>query len=225
MTTTATVTLGQAASSMALSGAQKFTALGSVTQGATTANIISGTVVTAAVLMSAGASLTATALSTNPWLVDEHTNDSKKLTADSLVDLFKIILNDGVSCLYLHSGASITWQGNVWEGIGLKMAGVMNGSDEEVSRPTLNIMNPNGYFSAYIAGGSLNSATIIRYRVLGTNITNNLPIYLQQSWKMMRVMSLTRSAIQLQLREDIDGPVFTIPARLFLMPDFPSVSL
>jgi hypothetical protein len=180
---------------------------------------------TGSAVISAGANFTAGGQTPSPWSIPEHVADSKLLTGDSLVDLFQIVLNDNVTNIYLHAGNALTWQGKVWESLGIKISGVMNGADEEVSRPTLAIMNPSGFFSSFVAQRKLDSATVYRFRVLGTNLAGDNAIYQRMTWRVMRVTSLNKTSIQLQLREDIDGPMFTIPARCYQPPDFPSVTL
>jgi len=152
-----------------------------------------------------------------------HLVDADQMTADAVVELFKVILTDGTQ-LYLKSNNTIVWQGNTWEGIGINFTGVLNSSEGEVSRPQMTVMNPLGIFSSFILAGTLEAATVLRYRVLGINILNDLPIYVQQSWRISRIATVTNTIVTFEMREDIDGPNFNIPARLFVAPDFPTVN-
>ena len=153
-----------------------------------------------------------------------HAQDALKLTADAYVDLFEITLRPSGK-LYLKSNNDIEWQGKTWEGIALQLTGVFQNSGEESSRPRLNIVNPAGIFSAFIANNAIDRATINRYRVLKAHIDANTNIYRRQTWTVGRVASLNSKMIGLELRELSDGPNVLLPARVFAPPDFPVVSL
>ena len=158
-------------------------------------------------------------------LPQEQIEDVHKLKADSLVELFHIILSDG-SHLYLKANNTVTWQGITWEGIGMKMGGVANSSDaSEAARPNLVIVNPMGVFSSFVAARKIDRAEVMRLRVLGQHITENRNLYSQQSWRVMRITSLTEQAITMELRGQLDGPNFVCPARCYLPPEFPTVTI
>jgi phage-related protein len=158
-------------------------------------------------------------------LPDEQIADASKLTADGIVELFHIILQDG-SHLYLKADDTVTWQGHTWEGIGIKMGGISNSSDAgEVSRPQLVVANPAGAFSSFVVTKKLDRAEVMRLRVLRTHILANQNIFSQQSWKVMRVLSLNRQTIAVELRGQMDGPNFMTPARMYMPPEFPTVTL
>lgn len=154
-----------------------------------------------------------------------HIQDAHKLEADALVELFHVILTDG-SHIYLKANNTVTWQGKTWEGCGIKMGGVSNSSDhQESTRPNLVIANPMGVFSSFVAARKLDRATIMRIRVLKTHLDSNTNIYNQQSWKVMKVAALDENIITVELRNQLDGPHFLTPARMFISPDFPMVTL
>ena len=154
-----------------------------------------------------------------------HATDAVSLTADGIVELFHIILYPGTTHLYLKDNDNVTWNGNVYEGIPIQLRGTGSSADATVVRPTLNIFNPNAMFSAQVASGTIEGAEVIRYRVLRSNLSASTPIFIQHSWRVIRVSQLTRYNISLELREDIDGPNFLTPARMYMPPEFPSVTI
>ncbi len=155
----------------------------------------------------------------------EHVADSKELDADAYVDLFQIILANNVGVLYLKQNLTTTWQGNSYEGTGIKLEGVASYADDEVARPKLSLFNPDGVFSYLVDQGALENAKVIRYRVMKEHIDSDLPVYRRQQWFVKRVASLRRGLIGLELRDMIDGQMFMVPGRMFIPPEFPVVSL
>ena len=155
----------------------------------------------------------------------EHMEDAQKLEADAYIDLFQIVLSDRTSKLYLKMNHDVTWQGNTYEGTGIKIDGVATYASEEVSRPKLSIFNPEGVYSALVDDGLLDGAKVIRYRVLKEDVDNDRPIYRAQQWKISRVSDLRVGAIVFELRDLMDGQTFMVPYRMFIPPDFPTVSI
>ncbi|WP_419902135.1 hypothetical protein [Kiloniella sp.] len=154
----------------------------------------------------------------------EHKEENQKLAADSYVDLFQIVLRSG-SRVYLKNNNDRDWQGNTYEGTSIKLSEVRRSSDEEQSRPTLSIANPKGIYSPLIRDGDLDRATLIRYRVLSKNLTNNLAVFERNSWTFWRPTLITGEVATFELRQPLDGYNFTTPARTFSPPEFPAVSL
>lgn len=155
----------------------------------------------------------------------EHMEDAQKLDADAYVDLFQLILSDGVTKLHLKKDHDVTWQGDDYEGTGIKIDGVGKYADDETSRPRLSIINPEGVYSALIDQGYIDKATVVRYRVLKEHIEQDVAIYRRQQWKVSRVATLTKAIVVLELRDMMDGQTFLTPGRMFIPPDFPAVSL
>ncbi|MDR3436439.1 hypothetical protein [Telmatospirillum sp.] len=155
----------------------------------------------------------------------EHVDDSLKLNADAIVELYHIILSDKTN-LYLTAGATTTWQGNTYESLAIQMSGEFNSSDStSVSRPQLVIANPLGIFSSFVVNGYVNKAQVLKYTVLGVNITENNNIYVRQTWVCWRIVLMNKTNLTLEVRGQLDGPNFQTPARSFLPPEFPAVSL
>lgn len=154
-----------------------------------------------------------------------HVEDSKKLEADACVDLFEIALAENAGTLYLKMNKTVEWQGNIYEGTGIQIEGVASFADDEVSRPKLSIWNPEGIFSSLVDKGTLEGAVVSRIRVLKTDLDNNLPVFRREKWKLTRVVSLKNPSIVCELRDMMDGQNFLTPGRMFIPPEFKTVSL
>lgn len=163
----------------------------------------------------------------------EHKLDSQQMEADAYVDLFEIRLYpEGV--MYVCPTQSVFWQGNLYEYWGVQLTGVGNKSDEETARPKFSIANfaynvdqepIKGVFSALNVQNKIEGGTVIRRRLLKTHLDNDEDIKIEMRWRVARIASLRRDIITLELRNYLDGPRFTIPARKFMPPEFPQVSL
>lgn len=153
-----------------------------------------------------------------------HVVESQKLIAEGYVELFEFILNDNTH-VYIKNNDTVTWQGFAYEGMPLKMTGVSANADEEQSRPTMVIFNPENMFGSFVANGVVEKATVIRRRVLRVDVLANNNIAEVRRWSVARVTSLTQQSITLELRNLIDGPNFIVPRRMYMPPDFPVVSL
>lgn len=154
-----------------------------------------------------------------------HIEDAQKLEADGIVDLFVITYSDKVSKTYLKDNNTVTWQGNTYEGTGVKLTGVGEFSDEESSRPKFTMFNGNGVFTFPISQGYLEGGTITRIRVLKEHLDNDINISTQKTWKIARVASVTPDIIGLELRGLFDGPFSQIPRRMYIPPEFRFVNL
>lgn len=167
---------------------------------------------------------------TNPI---EHLEDSLKLDGDAYVHLFEFqFYPSGV--MFVSPERTITWQGNTYNIWGMRLTGLARSSDDETSRPKLSLANftyddqgepVKGVFSAIHAQNALEGATVIRRRVLKTHADNDTNIKQEKRWRVSRIASETPNIITLELRNTLDGPRFTIPARKFNPPEFAQVKL
>lgn len=164
---------------------------------------------------------------------DEHIEDALTLTGGAYRNLFEFQLYP-TGVLYLTPEATTTWQGNTYENWGMKLTGIARSSDDATSRPKLGLanftydaeQNPiRGVFSALHAEDSIEGATVIWRRVLKTHAEANTNIKQERRWKVSRITSETPNMIMLELRNTLDGPRFTIPARKYLPPEFPQVKM
>jgi phage-related protein len=155
----------------------------------------------------------------------EHVEDAFKLESDGKIHLFEIWLRSG-GRIYLKNNNTVTWQGHSYENIAIALTGVGSYSDDKQSRPTLNIVNPKGIFAPLIRDGEANRAQVHRIMVLKQHLLADLPIFQRQTWQITRVVALIKDkAMSFELRQLTDGPNFTAPARMYLPPEFPLVSL
>lgn len=157
-------------------------------------------------------------------LPDDHLTDSHKLEADGIYDLFEFEFDDG-SRFYFKNNDSVIWQGNTYDMLPHKIEGDGTSSKEEEYRPTLTVANPDGIFSSAVTSGKLDRANLYRKRVLRKNLEENNDIFYTTAWYVSRVIKMTRHTITLELRRQMDGQFFQCPARMFIPPEFPAVSL
>lgn len=151
--------------------------------------------------------------------------DATQLEADAYIHLFEITLVDNSAKLYLKMDNDVTWQGNFFQGTGIKVTGVAQYADDEVARPGLMLYNPERVFSSLVEQGLLEGASVIRYRILKQHLDADLPVYRRQKWKISRVASLRGDIITCEMRDMLDGQAFVVPGRMFIPPEFPTVSL
>ncbi len=163
----------------------------------------------------------------------EHVRDSIQLESDAYVNLFEFQFYPSGS-MFISPDNTVTWQGNTYDVWGMNLTGVSRNSDDETSRPKLSLANftydddgepVKGVFSAIHAAKALEGATLIRRRVLRYNVDNNLNIKEEMRWRISRIASETPNVLTLELRNTLDGPRFTIPARKFNPPEFSQVKL
>lgn len=163
----------------------------------------------------------------------EHIRDANKLEADGTIFLYEIQLYPS-GVMRLCADRSITWQGNTYDLWGIRLTGVSQNGDDEVSRPRVAIANftydpegepIRGVFSSLQAQKAIEGATITRYKLLKEHLDANLDIKETKKWKVSRISSEKPDLITLELRNTLDGPRFTIPARKFSPPEFRQVKL
>lgn len=154
-----------------------------------------------------------------------HIADAQLLEADGYVHLWRIQLRNNAGNVYLTDGRTIVFQGITYNATAIKLGPIKQSSEDEVSRPTLTIANPENIYASFIAQDILEKSLVIRKRILRTNLEANANIFEQRTWYIGRVTSYLRGTVTVELRNLLDGPTFMIPARQYLPPDFPVVSL
>lgn len=163
----------------------------------------------------------------------EHIVDAGKLEGDAYTHLYEIQLYPSGS-MYLCPEREITWQGHTYELWGMKLVGVATNTDEQTARPKLSLANftydsegepIRGVFSALNAQNAIEGATVIRRKLLKTNADNNVNIKQEMRWRVSRIASERPDVVVLELRNSLDGPRFTMPARKFNPPEFAQVKL
>lgn len=153
-----------------------------------------------------------------------HIDEAQKLNAQGYAELYRMDFHGG-STVYLKTDHTEAWNGNVWEGVALKLTGAGQYGSDQVARPKLELQNPNGMFSPFVSEGVLDGALVTRFRVLYEDILANNPVYVSNVWQVTRVASLTKVSMALELRSFGDSPVFLIPSLTYSPPVFPVVSV
>jgi phage-related protein len=121
---------------------------------------------------------------------------------------------------------TVTWQGQLYEGMATRMTGDTRSADGEESRPILQVMNPFGIFNKAALQGQLDQATVIRRRVLRDHVEKDVNISEQRMWYVGRIRELiSGQSITFELRNMTEGANFQVPCRMFIPPEFPMVTL
>ena len=155
-----------------------------------------------------------------------HADEAMKLTADAEVDLYQLTIPQAGVTFRFKNNNTVTWQGFTWEGIACQLGGESYTSDDQEARPVLSLVNPDGIFNEPVMDKLLYKATLIRKRVLLAHLEANANIFVQRQWFVERPKELiSGQLVSLELRSMIEGPNFFLPARMFIPPEFPTVSL
>lgn len=155
-----------------------------------------------------------------------HLEDALKLTGDGIVYLFEISIPSKNIVFRFKNNDTVTWRGQVYEGIPCQLTGDGQSADEQESRPTLRVYNPVGIFNEPALDGSLYRTIVTRKRVLRQHIDANVNIFSQRMWFVERPKELVSGQyIALDLRAMTEGPNYQIPVRRYMPPEFPLVSI
>lgn len=157
-----------------------------------------------------------------------HVEEAQKLTADALVDLFELTLvgTPSPTVVRFRDGPQVTWQANVYESMAVRLTGYEINADGGKSRPTLTIANPAGIFNSFVFAGYIDGAQVIRRRVLLQHLEANVNLSDPIFWYVARVKELIAGqGVTMELRSLSDGADLLIPARKFMPPEFPFVTL
>lgn len=150
--------------------------------------------------------------------------DATLLQGDGIVELFEVRTLGG-AFIYAKANDTVTFQGKTYEGIAVELRGAGRSSDEQAKRPTLSVANPEGLFSQNIAAGDLDFATVVRRRVLRADLLADIGRFHEEKWLVRRCTSLTKHSASFELSPPGDRFNALIPARLFILPEFPLVTM
>lgn len=157
-------------------------------------------------------------------LPESHRQNNEKLVADGYVELFEIVLRNGET-IRLKENNTVQWLGKTWTGVPLSFEGYSSAAGDKLSRPVMTLVNPDGVFSTFVRDGHILKAAITRYSVLYDDVLNNRNVFHKKVWIAWNIPQLTRDMIQVELRNPMDGVNFDVPARMYIPPEFPSVTL
>lgn len=150
--------------------------------------------------------------------------DAYELDGQAEVILYRLVLPDGTTFL-MSPKKDWTWLGDFYEEIPCHMTQVKKQADGKLSRPKFSFVNPAGIFSAAVSTGALEGAFLTRYRIMKQDLEANLDLYLHQTMRISRVVSVNYQTIVTELRGSLDGAAFQVPFRTFNPPEFPHVSV
>lgn len=146
------------------------------------------------------------------------------LSPDSLVKLYEVHLKSGAS-FYLSPQMEMTWQGNTYSDIPCTMTDMKRDSQGRLNRPKFSFANPAGIFTADLYQGLMDNASVVRIRVLYADLLANNNFSIKETFKVSRIMSISKHVASVELRDVLDGHQFRLPARAFYPPEFPHVRL
>lgn len=158
----------------------------------------------------------------------EHLQEAQKLTLDALPELYEIQLKNTPTPVFVRFTTTVetTWQSKTYESLACKFSGATRNADDERARPLLQVINPIGIFNSFAMNGNFDGAFLTRRRVLRQHLEANINISDMQLWYVGRVKEvITGQSLTLELRAMTDGPDQLIPARKFIPPEFPFVTL
>jgi lambda family phage minor tail protein L len=157
-----------------------------------------------------------------------HAVEGQKLTTIGFVDLYEIHMLSGAR-FFCKNNDRVEWQDKTYEGWAVQLTGVETSADEQESRPTMVLANRTesrlSMFSPFIESGELDGATVYRRRILRNHLDSNLNVAQTRRWIVTRITSMNDDIIALELRTPTEGTQFLVPARMYMPPEFPTVSL
>lgn len=153
-----------------------------------------------------------------------HVTEGDKLDPQALVHLYELQLNPS-GVLYMSKDTEITWQGNLYQNLPIKVSGTKISASGQIPRPTLTISNPSGIYSKSVGDGLLDRAVLIERKVLRSDLEADLPVWDERRWYLSRLISDTALSISYQLRGLTDRQTGVMPIRMYIQPEFSSVRL
>lgn len=153
-----------------------------------------------------------------------HQEQARTLNPEPYVDLYEVRVNPS-AVVRLTNHPNVNWAGSEWENWAVELNGLGAKTTGEVNRPQLRMANLGGLFSPIVAGGLVYQGSVTRYRVLIQDLHDGRVSYLRNFWEVSRVASLSKDAIVLELRAPMDRQDYSLPARQFIAPEFPYVTL
>ena len=153
-----------------------------------------------------------------------HQEQARTLNPEPYVDLYEVRVNPS-AVVRLTNHPNVSWAGSEWENWAVELDGLGAKTTGEVNRPQLRMANLGGLFSPIVAGGLVYQGSVTRYRVLIQDLHDGRVSYLRNFWEVSRVASLSKDAIVLELRAPMDRQDYSLPARQFIAPEFPYVTL
>ncbi len=154
-----------------------------------------------------------------------HLVESLKTLKDEEVELFEIRLRGPpVVFVYLTAGPSVAWQGKTYQESRIVVSDDERRVDGGLPRGKLSVGFPSAEISSYIHQGYFDFATLTRYSVLGSHVTNNINLFTKRVWVIGRAMAVSPAlGAEFELRSPQDNPIHMSPSEFFIPPKFPWV--
>lgn len=155
----------------------------------------------------------------------EHVNDSLKLTADGVVELFELTSLAG-GTLRFKNDNTVTWRGNEYTGLPVSFTDMDMTAQGSPTKPRMTVGEVNRDFSVFkplVADGLLEGAVVVYTRILLTQMLANSLVRETKIFSVKKVTGYGRSQVSFELATSSDGLRFTIPHRQILPPAFPAV--
>lgn len=145
--------------------------------------------------------------------------DAFELDGKAETILFQILFPDN-SQVFLSPKGEHVWQGDLYEEIPCHMTQVRRQADGEMGRPKFSVANPGGIFTAAVHSGALENALITRIRILTEDLVADLDAALKETFRVSRIVTVTKEMIVTECRTALDGHQFKLPFRTFSPPEF-----
>lgn len=162
-----------------------------------------------------------------PTIPISHVEDAHKLQADAEIFLYELYPISG-GALYFKNDNTVTWRGNVYEGIPVSISGEKLSADSSTPTPRLVIGQENVDllpFKALLNDGHIDYARIVKHKVLLENLKNDLNIKQTTYYRVKKLESYSRSRITLLLSTFSGAVNQSYPFRQYTPPAFPWVDL
>jgi phage-related protein len=152
------------------------------------------------------------------------TDSVYSLEPDAQLEMFKLTLVNNAE-MYFSKDVERTWLGNTYAEVPCHMTAVSQTTDGTKNRPKFTFANPSGVFSSDIMTGELDNAVLERQQIMLSDLQADYDIAIRSSFRITKILSLTKDSCSVELKSALDGHSFTLPARHYYPPEFPHVKL
>jgi len=153
-----------------------------------------------------------------------HITEGDKLNPEALLRLYELQLQP-TGVLFFSADTTITWQGDLYQNLPIKVTGTKTDASGQTPRPTLTWANPSGMYSKSVGDGLLDRAVLIERKVLRSDAEADNLVFDERRWYLSRLISDSALRISYQLRGLTDRQSGIMPIRMYIQPEFTSVSL
>jgi phage-related protein len=155
-----------------------------------------------------------------------HVADALELEADAIISLFELYPIAGGE-IFFKPDNTVSWRGQEYEGLPCSLSGE-EWDTEKTPTPRMQIGQEDLDllpFKGLIHDGYLEGSTIVRHKVLLTDLLNNNNIKRTSYYRVTQVERYTRTQISMVLASFSGAIRQTIPFRQYIPPAFPWVDI